>query len=139
MHDANLWGRTTIGQFCEAGRLAPYALVGDAAYPCCLWMLSPFKGHKDRLLREEYYWNYVQSSIRMCIERAFGLLKGRWKILLKRIDVQLANVPNLVSTCLVLYNICTIFGDKFEEQEWLREACTEIHDSLTVERIPGNS
>ena len=55
MHDANLWGRTEIGMFCEAGKLSPYMLVGDAAYPCRPWMLSPFKGHKDGLSREEYH------------------------------------------------------------------------------------
>ena len=68
MHDANLWERTAIGQFCEAGKLAPYALVGDAAYPCRPWMLAPFRGHKDGLIREEYNSNFVQSSTRMCIE-----------------------------------------------------------------------
>ena len=62
MHDANLWSRTHIGRFCEAGRLSPYVLVGDAAYACRPWMLAPFKGHKDGLTREEYHWNYVQSS-----------------------------------------------------------------------------
>jgi hypothetical protein len=34
MHDANMWGRIDIGQFCETGRLSPYALVDDAAYAC---------------------------------------------------------------------------------------------------------
>jgi hypothetical protein len=34
MHDANLWAQSDIGQFCKAERLSPYALVGDAAYPC---------------------------------------------------------------------------------------------------------
>ena len=34
MHDANLWGQTAIGQYCEAGKFSPYTLVGDAAYPC---------------------------------------------------------------------------------------------------------
>ena len=41
MHNANLWARTDIGQFCEAGRLSPYVLVGDVAYPCRPWMLAP--------------------------------------------------------------------------------------------------
>lgn len=131
MHDANLWGRTAIGQFCEAGKLAPYALVGDAAYPCRPWMLAPFRGHKDGLTREEYNWNFVQSSTRMCIERAFGMLKGRWRILLKRVDVKLKNMPELVSTCLVLHNMCIILGDNFWKTEWLQEASDEVHNGLS--------
>ncbi|MBC8083259.1 MAG: aldehyde dehydrogenase family protein [Hymenobacter sp.] len=122
MHDANLWGRTAIGQFCKAAKLSPYALVGDAAYPCRPWMLAPFKGHKDGMSRDEYHWNFVQSSTRMCIERAFGMLKGRWRILLKRVDMQLKNVPEMVSACLVLHNICIIFGDSFWRTEWVQEA-----------------
>ena len=55
MYDANLWGQTEIEQFCEAGNLSPYVLVGDDAYSCRLWMLAPFMGHKDGLLREEYH------------------------------------------------------------------------------------
>ena len=34
MHDANLWVRTEIGQLCEEGKLSPYVLVSDVAYPC---------------------------------------------------------------------------------------------------------
>ena len=131
LHDANLWGRTAIGQFCEAGKLSPYALVGDAAYPCRPWMLAPYKGHKDGLTREEYHWNFMQSSTRMCIERAFGMLKGRWRILLKMIDVHLKNVPDMVTTCLVLHNMCIVFGDEFWKNEWMQEATEEVHNGLT--------
>ena len=119
MHNANLWARMDIGQFCEAGCLSLYALVGDAAYPCRPWMLAPYKGHKDGLSREEFHWIFVQSSTRMCIERASGMLKGRWRILLKRVDMHLRNVPDLVSTCLVLHNICIISGDNFWKNEWV--------------------
>jgi hypothetical protein len=49
MYDANLWRKTAVGQFYEAGKLAPYALVGDAAYPCRPWMLVPFRDYKDEL------------------------------------------------------------------------------------------
>ena len=55
MHDANLWARSHIGKFCEERRLTPYVLMGDAAYPCRLWMLASFKGHKDGLTSEEYH------------------------------------------------------------------------------------
>ena len=111
----------TYGQgpiLANSGRLSLYALVGDAAYPCRPWMLAPFKGHKDSLTGEEYHWNFMQSLTRMCIERAFGMLKGRWRILLKRVDVHLKNVPKLVSTYLVLHNICIIFCDSFWKNEW---------------------
>ena len=119
MCDTNLWARSDIRKFCEDERFSPYALVGDAAYLCRPWMLALDKGHKDGLTREEYNWNFVQSSTRMCVERAFSMLKGRWRILLKRIDVNLKNVPNLVSTCLVLHNMCIIFGDIFWKSEWM--------------------
>ena len=139
MHDANLWGHSELGQYCEAGKLYPYTLVGDAAYPCRPWMLAPFKGSKDGLSREEYHWNYVQSSTRMCVERAFGMLKGRWRILLKRIDVHLKNVPDLVATCLVLHNMCIVFGDTFWKEEWMREAANDVHNGLAVTNVPGSS
>ena len=135
LHDANLWRRTAIGQLCAAGKLSLYALVGVVAYPCCLWMLAPYKGHKDGLTREEYHWNFVQSSIRMCIVQAFGMLKGRWKILLNKIDMHLKNVPKLVSTCLVIHNMCIVFGDDFWKTEWMQEAFEEVHYGLTHGRV----
>lgn len=36
------------------------------------------------------------------------MLKDRWRILLKMIDVHLKNVPVVVITCLVLHNIYII-------------------------------
>ena len=75
----------------------------------------------------------------MCIERAFGMLKGRWRILLKRIDVHLKNVPDLVSTCIVLHNICIILGDYFLQTEWLQEASDEVHNGLSFVTPQGHT
>ena len=68
----------------------------------------------------------------MCIERAFGILKGRWRLLLKRIDVNLKNVPELVTTCLVLHNMCIIFCDEFWKTEWMQEATEEVHNGMNM-------
>ena len=78
MNVANMWGRTAIGQYCEAGKLPSYTLVGDTVYPCRPWMLAPFKDHKYGLLLEEDHWNFVQKSTCMCVERVFGMLKDKW-------------------------------------------------------------
>jgi hypothetical protein len=102
-------------------------------------MLAPLKGHKDGLSREEYNWNFVQSSTRMCVKRTFGMLKGRWRILLKMIDVHVKNIPDLVLMCLVLHNMCLIFGDEFWRQEWMREATEEVHNGLAIPNILGSS
>ena len=73
----------------------------------------------------------------MCVERAFGLLKGRWRILLKRVDVNLKNVPDLVSTCLVLHNMCIIFGDTFWREQWIQKATNEVHNRLVIGQVQG--
>jgi hypothetical protein len=61
----------------------------------------------------------------MVIERAFGMLKGRWRILLKRVDTPLRHVPNLITTCLSLHNYCIIHKDNFNMQ-WVKEAIHEM-------------
>jgi hypothetical protein len=57
----------------------------------------------------------------MLIVRAFEILKGRWRILLKRVDVPLQNTVDLVSACICLYNLC-IGGDDLFDMDWAKEA-----------------
>jgi hypothetical protein len=55
--------------------------------------------------------------------RAFGFLKGRWRIIQKT-DVPLRSVADIVSTCIVLHNLCIITKDKFDSI-WIEEAEAE--------------
>ncbi len=59
----------------------------------------------------------------MVVERAFGILKGRLKILLKRIDMPFHPLP--VITALCLHNLCIIHGDAFN-MDWAREVKMEM-------------
>jgi hypothetical protein len=57
----------------------------------------------------------------MAVERAFGILKGQWRIPLKRIDMLLKHVPYLVIAYICLHNLCIIHGDNFD-MKWAVEA-----------------
>ena len=104
-----------------SGVFLPYKFIGDAAYPMRPWFYSPFKGEKEGLSKSKVYWNFIQSSTRTAIEKAFGIVKGRWRILLNIIDLPLKHVPDLVIACICLHNLCIIHGDKFDMQ-WAKEA-----------------
>ena len=58
-------------------------------------------------------FNKALSSARVTIERAFGVLKGRWRCLLKRLDNNLENIPDIILACCVLHNITQLKGDNY--------------------------
>lgn len=67
----------------------------------------------------------------MCIERSFGLLIGRWRTLLKRLNVHLQMVPNIVGAHIILHNIFILHIDIFYE-EWLVEAQAKVFETMYV-------
>ena len=46
----------------------------------------------------------------MTIENSFGRLKGRWRCLLKRLDVE---VTFAYTVCVILHNICEIHHERY--------------------------
>ena len=55
---------------------------------------------------------------RMVIECAFGRLKGRWRKLQKKVDIDVGNVPLIVSACCILHNFCETQRETFHDA-WL--------------------
>ncbi|MCO5605237.1 hypothetical protein L7F22_059417 [Adiantum nelumboides] len=122
-----------LGQRCASSALGNYCLLGDCAYPARFWMLPPFKGSKDGLSLKQYFWNYELSSLRMPVERAFGMLKVRFRILLKRCDMLLQNVPKMIRICLVLH-MYIVHADAFDEV-WIRQAQGELRRAQAEETV----
>lgn len=55
----------------------------------------------------------------------FWDLKGRWRVILRRVDAPLKYIANIVETYIVLYKICIISKDMFN-REWIEEAGREL-------------
>jgi hypothetical protein len=57
----------------------------------------------------------------MLIERGFGMLKGMFRILFKRVDIPLCHMLDMVTTCICLHNMCIVNLDSFD-MDWALEA-----------------
>ena len=81
-----------------------YYAIGDNAYINSDKMLVPFPG-ADLGLEEDSY-NFFHSQLRVTIERAFGLLVGRWGVLWRPLRVPLHRQARLILALCKLHNFC---------------------------------
>ena len=65
-------------------KIRPF-LIGDGAYPANTWLLKPFPNNLN-LSQEQNKFNRFLSSAKVAVERAFGILKARWRFLLNCLD-----------------------------------------------------
>ena len=70
------------------------------------------------LSQQQQTYNFRLSSACVIVEHAYGWLKGRWNCLIKRVDVNVKDVPELVTASTVLHNICEIHSESFDDK-WL--------------------
>merc|ERR1712239_109637 len=64
-----------------------------------------------RLTPEQKKFNRKFSALRCVVERAFGILKGRWRLLLKKNEQKTSTLKKTVIAACVLHNICIERGD----------------------------
>ena len=91
--------------------IKPY-LLGDAGYALSASIIVPYPG--ERLTPEQEHFNFVHSSTRMCVERAFGMLKMRWRILNGKVCVRDPYVVSHYTSCAcILHNLMVARNDTF--------------------------
>jgi hypothetical protein len=126
-HDFTVFQQSKEGRKIMRGDYGNYKVIGDAAYLCRPWAWVPFKGSAVELPPFKLHWNFCQSSTRMSVERALGILKGRWRILLRKIEMPLENIGCIVAACVCLHNLCIMHKDFVDEDlhhdtiQWLEQ------------------
>ncbi|XP_059391526.1 uncharacterized protein LOC132124489 [Carassius carassius] len=105
----------------------PIHLIGDAAYPLKQWLMKGFPNHQNLTLNQSHL-NFCLSSARMVVGNAFGRLKGHWRCLLKRNDVDINIVSDIVVACCILHNICEL-----RKETYLHEWTTDHQCDVSAE------
>ena len=126
VHDARILAHSTFYKRANTGQLlstatkiingvnVPVFVIGDSAYPMLPWLMKPYSQTSvDSTEKTTYSYRICRGCI--VVATAFGCLKSRWRRLLKRNDMLVKNVPNIVAAACVLHNICEIHGDAFDD------------------------
>ena len=91
----------------------------DSGYSNRPGYLAPYKGTKYHLSEyrdgpepqgKKEIFNYVHSSLRNVIERSFGVLKIKWRILLQMPSYAPHKQSKIIVACMALYNFIRMSG-----------------------------
>ena len=111
----SLWNKIQEGSFLPdfsnslEGVMIPPLIIGDSAFPFEKWLMKPYTNAV--LTPKQRYFNYRLSRARMVIEGAYGQLKGRWRILMRKSESSHEEVKVYTLACMVLHNVCLEKGD----------------------------
>ena len=109
VHDARIFAKSGLLEDLPAG----YQILADSAYPISLKVITPYT-NRDALTARDVRRNEIHSSIRMMVERSFGILKKRFKILEYVESTDLDKIKNIILCCMILHNICIDMNDNTE-------------------------
>ena len=118
-HDAitfrstNLWNSIQDGLLPNVGKAVgavnvPPLIIADSAFPLRTWLMKPYTN--ALLSPQQRYFNYRLSRGRMVTEEAYGQLKGRWRVLLRKNESDKEHVSTATLACMVSYK-----GTPFQE------------------------
>ncbi|KAL2103178.1 hypothetical protein ACEWY4_000046 [Coilia grayii] len=121
-----------------------YFILGDGGYPCLetpICLMTPYREPVDDRVQRRF--NYHHSKARSIVERAFGVMKTRWRATLFRaLEVSPTFVPQVIATCAFLHNVCIENGDILEpDNDALEILDTEppLQDAPEAHDTPGNA
>ena len=142
VHDARVFKNSPLFALCCARTFLPPDMsvmisgvrvppLGDSAYALSEWLMKPYTD-RGNVTPDETSFNIKHSTTRVVVENAFGRLKGRFRSISKRLDLNVENSCNVIAACCVLHNYCENLQEFFNDQ-WLKGV--NIH----VGAFPGDS
>ena len=94
--------------------------------------MKPF-AHNTDFTSDQRNYNYRMCRARITVEIAFGRLKGRWHRFMKRNDMNVDNIPHVITAACILHNICEVHGEHFNDT-WVQNVDSDYDQPVTVAR-----
>lgn len=102
-HDSHAFSFSGLKRAMDRGVLVfGFYIVGDEAYACTNYLITQYS--KSNADEDQDNFNYYQSSLRMHIEQAFGMLVARWRILRGGLQYSVERSTNSVCLLMKLHN-----------------------------------
>nr|XP_061797549.1 putative nuclease HARBI1 [Nerophis lumbriciformis] len=143
VHDSRVMKNST----CYKARRYPppgYILLGDGGYPCLetpICLMTPYKEPVNGPVQGRYNFHHAKGH--SIIERAFGVMKTRWRCtLFKALEVRPVFAPQVIASCAFLHNVCLDNGDLLEPDEDVAQDILDPQppgDPLAVNEGLGNA
>ncbi|XP_050065798.1 putative nuclease HARBI1 [Aphis gossypii] len=107
-HDTHIWNNSLVLPVLQELYRRNYDnfyLLGDSGYPLRQWLLTPIT---NPTTDAEKFFNTKQMSTRCIIERCNGVLKMRFRCLLKDriLHYKPEKASSIINACVVLHNMC---------------------------------
>jgi len=103
---------------------AGFSLLADGGFSLETWLLKPYP--RDQLNEKRRYFNYVLSSTRVIVENAFGVLKGRWRVLHHGISTDVETARHTCDVCVLLHNLLIERGDSWTDDVDVRDTDPDV-------------
>ncbi|KAK3914846.1 Protein ALP1-like [Frankliniella fusca] len=112
--DSRTFQRSPLGKFLLRYQnfMRNYHILGDGAYTLTDKVIIPFKDYGNLTQRQREH-NRIHSRCRSCIERAFGLLKCKWRRLKYFHSLNLEYLMDSIMACIVLHNFILLEGEEY--------------------------
>ena len=114
--DSMVFKNSQIFRDFVAGVYGNCIMLGDAAYGLQTWLMTPYERGLN-LPENQSRFNFWQSSARMTVERAFGVLKKRFPILLSPFSYNVEWVCSVVTFCVTVHNVCCLIEEEWDANE----------------------
>nr|CAI5851451.1 unnamed protein product [Callosobruchus analis] len=107
-HDSYIWSRSNVQRTMRQinQRHSDFFLIGDSGYPLRPWLQTPVRNPLPGT--PEFHYNEAFLLARSTIERCNGILKMRFRCLLKHrvLHYTPTKCSKIILACAVLHNMC---------------------------------